>query len=391
MTFNDKIDEWIKEAETRPASALMILKLVANRLRDLTERNEGLLAENIALQDGTRVQDYQKRIVHLERQLEMLKRQVGDGASLAALPLEIEVPNLLVYNAQGQVFRFALGDNLKTLGRLRGELVSDGEFPRLLAVPAHEELLFLFTSGRVSTLRVDEIPLSEGDSFTWEQAAQPDEPHAGALLASLVPLSRLPLADFFLQASRRGFVKKTLTSLAQSILDNHYLGRGTTQKADQPFDALLCQKGERYAIVTHEGRLLGFDVDDLTYSADERIRLSATDYVIAAFAVQPGQTILFVTQNGKVIQRDAVFLEATKSPSSRGQVLISPSRLEQGARFIGAAALKDTDKVVALDAEGQLTVYEAGEAASAGTLQAGAAILSIGVIPAKAQSVTSNQ
>lgn len=384
MTFNDKIDEWIKESEARPASALMILKLVANRLRELTERNDELLAENIALQDGSRVQDYQKRIIHLERQLEMLKHQVGHGASLAALPAEAEASSLLVYNAQGRIFRFALGDLPATLGRISGELVSDGEFPRLLTVPAHEELLFLFTSGRVSTLRVDEIPLTEGDSFAWENAAQPDEPHAGALLAALMPLSRLPMAEFFLQASRRGFVKKTLTSLAQSILDNHYLGRGATQKSDQPFDALLCQKGERFALVTYEGRLLGLDVDDLSYSAEERIRISATDYVIAAFAVQPGQTIFCVTQNGKVIQRDSVFLEAAKSPSSRGQVLISPSRLEQGTRFIGAAAVKDTDKIVALDAEGQLSVYEAGQAASAGTLQAGAMLLAIGVIPAKA-------
>jgi hypothetical protein len=172
MNFNDKIDEWIKEAETRPASALMILKLVANRLRDLTGRNEELLAENLALQDGTRVQDYQKRIVHLERQLEMLKRQVGDGSSLAALPVETESPNLLVYNAQGQIFRFAVQGNPATLGRISGELVSGGEFPRLLAAPAHEELLFLFTSGRVSTLRVDEIPLAEGDSFSWEPSCR---------------------------------------------------------------------------------------------------------------------------------------------------------------------------------------------------------------------------
>ena len=77
MTFHDKIDEWIKEAETRPGSALMILKLVANRLRDLTERNEELLAENIALQDGSRVEEYQKRITHLEYQLELLKRRIG--------------------------------------------------------------------------------------------------------------------------------------------------------------------------------------------------------------------------------------------------------------------------------------------------------------------------
>lgn len=201
-----------------------------------------------------------------------------------------------------------------------------------------------------------------------------------------MPLSRLPLADFFLQANRRGFVKKTLTSLAQSILDNHYLGSGATQKSDQPFGALLCQKGERYVLVTYEGRLLGLDVDDLTYSAEERIRISATDYVIAAFTLQPEQAILCVTQNGKVIQREAGFVEAAKSAASRGQALISPSRLAQGVRFIGAAALKETDKVAALDAEGQLTVYEAGQAASAGRLQAGAMSrsVSIGVIPATA-------
>jgi hypothetical protein len=83
MTFSEKIDEWIQEAETRPGSALMILKLVANRLRDLTERNEELLVENIALQNGTRVEEYHKRLAHLEFQLEMLKRRLGeDGAVL---------------------------------------------------------------------------------------------------------------------------------------------------------------------------------------------------------------------------------------------------------------------------------------------------------------------
>lgn len=96
MTLNDKIDEWIKEAETRPASALMIFKLVANRLRDLTERNEQLLAENLALQDGTRVQDYQKRIVHLERQLDMLKRRVSEENFPQASLAETESLNLLV-------------------------------------------------------------------------------------------------------------------------------------------------------------------------------------------------------------------------------------------------------------------------------------------------------
>lgn len=389
MTFNQKIEEWIQEAETRPASALTILKLIAGRLRDLTERNEQLMAENLALQDGTRIQDYQKRIIHLERQLEMLKRQVAEGSSLPGLAADATADpmlNLLVYNAAGQIFRFAPSrvstpSGTITLGQIRDKLVSDGEFPRLLAIPAHEELLFLFTSGRVNTLRMDEIPLTEGDAFAWDAAPRPNEPHAGELLAAIMPLTRLPLTDFFIQVSRRGFVKKTLNSLAQSILDNHYLGRGTTQKFDQPFDASLCKKGERYVMVTYEGRLLGFDVDDLTYSAEERLRISPTDYVIAAFTIRAGQTILCVTQNGKVIQREAGFVEVSKSTASRGQALISPSRLEQGTRFIGAAAISETDKIATLDANGQISVYEASEAAATGLLHVQAALLSIGVVP----------
>ena len=160
MSFSDKIDEWIKEAETRPASALLILKLVADRLRDLTERNEQLLAENIALQDGTRVQDLQKRIAHLEYQLELLKRRLGGdpAALLEEAPADKAPPTLLLYNAHGRILRLDLPQGGTDLGRLDDDLHVGGELPRLLSLPAHAELLLLFTSGRVSTLAVADIP-----------------------------------------------------------------------------------------------------------------------------------------------------------------------------------------------------------------------------------------
>ena len=385
MTFSDKIDEWIKEAETRPSSALLILKLVANRLRELTERNEELLAENLALQAGTRVQEYQKRIVHLEYQLELLKRRLGgDESALAPLPAESAVFSLLVYNAQGRIFRLPLDPAATALGQITGELVADGEFPRLLVVPEQEEVLLLFTSGRISTLPVADLPVAEGQTWSWEQAAQPDEPHAGELLACLMPLASLSLAETFLQASRRGCVKKTLTTMAESVLSNHYLGRGALQKSDQAFDALLCQKKDRYVLATYEGRALALDVDDLPYSAEERLRLSATDYLVAACVLRPGQALFCLTQNGKVIQREAGSLETAKSGLARGQALIPPSRLEQGTRFIGAVGVKAADKIVALDAAGRLTVHLAGEAAGAGSIRTGALVLSMGVIPAAA-------
>ena len=384
MSFSDKIDEWIKEAETRPTSALLILKLVADRLRDLTERNEQLLAENIALQDGTRVQELQKRIAHLEYQLELLKRRLGGdpAALLEAAPAEAAAPTLLLYNAHGRILRLDLPQGGTDLGRLDDDLHVGGELPRLLSIPTHGEVLLLFTSGRVSTLAVADIPtVSVGGEWDWDGAALPDEPHAGERLACLMPLSRLALADFFVQASRRGCVKKTLISMAQSVLDNHYLGRGTLNKADQSFDAALSNKKERLILVTYEGRLLVLDVDGLSYAAEEQIKLETTDYGIASCVPAPDEWLLCLTQNGKVLQREFASLESARSANTRGQALISPTRLDQGTRFIGAACLRNADRIAVLDVDGQLTLYEAGVVAGAGALPTAKTVLSLGVIP----------
>jgi hypothetical protein len=231
---------------------------------------------------------------------------------------------------------------------------------------------------------VGDIPCVEpGGSWTWEGAALPDEPRAGEFLACMMPFSQLPLSDFFLQVSRRGCVKKTMTSMAQSILGNRYLGKGTLQKMDQPFDVLLCQKKDILSFVTLEGHLLALDVDALSYSAEDRIRLTASDYVIASFLTHPEESMLFVTQTGKVIHRESENLELSKSPLSKGQVLISPARLEQGIRFIGAASVREGDRIAALDATGSLNVHSAEALTGAGSIEAGGLILSIGVIPAE--------
>jgi DNA gyrase/topoisomerase IV subunit A len=388
MAFNKKIDEWMKEAEERPASAVAIVKSVANRLRELTERNEELLAENIALENGTRVEEYRKQIAHLEYQLELLKRRFGvDDLSSVELPatatVEDSTLSILIYNARGRVFRVELNEDTKEIGHIDGDIVGSDEPPRILAVPSNGEVSLLFTSGRIETYPVGNIPTVElGDKWKWDQAALPDEPRAGELLACISPFSHLPLSDFFLQISRRGCAKKTMTSLAQSILGNHYIGKGALQKSDQPFDLMLCQAQGIAMFVTYEGKVIALDVDELSYAIEERIRLSATDYVIASFIAPPDATLLCVTQNGKVIQRESKSVEASKSSTAKGQALIPSSRLEQGVRFMGAAAVQDGDKVVALDATGRLKILEADSMTGAGSIEAESLILSIGRIPA---------
>jgi len=387
MSFTTKIDEWMKEAEERPESAVTIVRLIARRLRELSERDEELLAENIALQNGTRVEEYQKRIAHLEYQLDLMKRRFGvdEGTlvELPTLPNESSTLNLLVYNAHGRIFRLELNPEIKELGRITSDMVTDHEPPRILAVPSNEDVLLLFTSGRVDTYSVNAIPTVElGGAWDWNQAALPNEPRAGENLACIAPFSHLPLSDFFLQISRRGCAKKTMTSMAQSILGNHYIGKGALQKSDQPFDLTLSHKKDRAAFITYEGKAIAFDVDDLSYSTEERIKLSATDYVIASVSAPADTTLLCVTQTGKVIQRESKSIEMAKSSTAKGQALIPPSRLEQGVRFMGAASVKDSDSVVVLDATGRLRLFEAGSMIGAGSLEADGLILSIGLIQA---------
>ena len=390
-SFSHKIDEWMKEAEARPESAVTIVKLVAKRLSELSARNEELLTENIALQNGTRVEEYQKRIAHLEYQLDLLKRRFGaDESLLAELPSTtgaIATLSLLIYNTYGRILRVEIESEGEPLGRIADETLPNSEQPRLLAVPSNEEVMLLFTSGRVSTCAVNSITTVEcGKEWTWDQAALPDEPRAGEFLVDIVPISRLPLSEFFLQVSRRGCVKKTMTSMAQSILGNHYLGKGALQKSDQPFDATLCLKKDRFAFVTFEGKLIGLDVNELSYSAEERIKLTVSDYVIASFVPHAEESMLFVTQTGKVIHRDQDNLELSKSPLAKGQALIPPSRLEQGVRFIGAASVRDSDRIAVLDSKGNLKIHSAEAVTGVGSIEAEGLILSISMIPGEANS-----
>jgi len=388
-SFSHKIDEWMKEAETRPESAVTIVRLVSKRMVELTARNEELLAENIALQNGTRVEEYQKRIAHLEYQLDLLKRRFGsEGVELAELPTRSAAAStlsLLAYNTYGRILRVEIDSERQTLGRIADETLPNSEQPRLLAIPSNEEVLLLFTSGRVATCPVEDISTVEINSeWLWANAALPDEPHAGEWLACVIPVSRLPLSEFFLQVSRRGCVKKTMTSMAQSILGNHYLGKGTLQKSDQPFDVRLSQKKELFAFVTFEGKLLGLDVNELPYSSEDRIKLTTSDYVIASFVPHPDESMLFFTQTGKVIHREQASLELSRSPLAKGQALIPPARLEQGVRFIGAASVRGTDRIVVLDARGNLKIHMAEAITGSGSIEADGLILSAGVIPAEA-------
>jgi DNA gyrase/topoisomerase IV subunit A len=378
MITPEKIEDWLKEVEQRPESAPLIIQFIANRLRDLSTWNESLRAENIALIKGNRVEEYEQRIAHLEYQLDLLKRQrggalpAGEGqAESSSLP--IETTSMIVYNTLGNALRYPLApgdmEGGKIIGRLRGDLASGGEPPRILALPSAEELLFVFTYGRVAAHPVESLPpVESGDAWDWEAAPVPEARRSKEALASLTPIARLALSEFFVQVSRRGYVKKILTSMAANILSQHYIGTGTTLPVDKVFETRLCGKDSRIVLVSHEGYLLCLDVGRLPFSVEEAMRLGATDHLVAALIADPGKTILVMTQIGKLVALSGEELEISSSLKSRGQVIFSSQRRASGVRVAGAAVVSETDWALALHADGQVTLHSVGSLLGRGTL-----------------------
>lgn len=377
MITAEKIEQWIKEVQERPGSAPTIVQYIANRLWHLAERNEELLNENIALRSGKRVEEYERRIKHLEYQLDLLRRQYQEGKPIRAAEPEPETPasglletiSVLVYDAQGRVLR-------KTLGRqdlqgetgavvLVGDLQSAGKAPGLLAVPTVEDVLFVFSSGRISRHAVVGIPPAlpgpDAVQLAWDKAPILEPPKTGEELVCLAPLARLALVDYFVQVSRRGYLKKINISMAESILANHYIGTGVKQPSDQTAAVLLCQQDEELLLLSEQGYCLAVEVESLSYAISSRMQLSSSDHLVEAVRIEPGQSLLAATQIGKLVHRTQESLETEGAQKARGLSLYSATRRSQGVRVIGAAAVSEQDWCLALYRDGRLSWHTAGE------------------------------
>jgi DNA gyrase/topoisomerase IV subunit A len=202
----------------------------------------------------------------------------------------------------------------------------------------------------------------------WSQAPAPDEPRAGEVLACLAPISKLALAGYFVQVSRRAFVKKIRTSMAQSILANHYIGTGVKQPTDRTFDLMLCRDEDRLVLVSWEGYLTCLETRQLSPSIEPVMRLGATDHLVAAFITGSGRSALVATQIGKTILRLDESLETASSFKTKGQAVFSEQRREKGVRVVGAASVSENDWGVAFDREGQLTLHALRDVFATGTI-----------------------
>jgi len=375
----EKIEEWIQEVQQRPSSASTIIKYIANRLRELDDWNEKLRVENLDLRSGNRVDEYEREIKTLNYQLDLLKRQFNGeidegGMTFTPVITEPESKTLLVYGPYGGIVRVNI-DNTdledgKTICRINNYRAIESEPPRLLVVPSTEELMFIFTSGRISTLPADSISPVEvpADGVNWDNAYIPAEPNAGDTLACIAPIARIALSDFYLQVSRRGFTKKIRVALASSIIDNKFIGTGVKVAADQVLNLNMSSTGERFVFVSYEGYLRYIPEELMPFAIVEAMRLGKSDHLVSASALGEGQSVLVMTQVGKVIHRSIESLDLANELTRKGRMVYSTARREAGIRVVGASAVSDDDWGIALHQDGTVTVHPISNLIGSGSI-----------------------
>jgi DNA gyrase/topoisomerase IV subunit A len=367
----EKIEEWLQEIQKRPNSAPVILQFIANRLRDLTSRNEELAAENIELRLGKKVEEYENRIANLEYQIELLKRQLGGEPALTlAEQGEMEAASLILYNSQGQTLRVPIDSGELVSGRAPAAFeggTSIDPTTRLLVASPKEELLFVFDSGRTAALPVSALPSIEGESLDWGSGYL-EEPRGDEELVAIVPVARMSLYEFCLQLSRRGCVKKIRESFFESYLGSSYIGSGIKARPDKSFDLVFAGNEDRLILASREGFLAGLPVDRMPQTIEEVFRLGPVDYLVAGFIPGKKTSLLVLTQTGKVIHREPGWLETPETLKTRGQAVFSKERREAGVRVVAAAAVDEEDWGAALDSRGRITLVQVRELLAAGSL-----------------------
>lgn len=340
-----------------------------------------------------KIEEYEQRIAHLEYQLAILKRKYGEGAGEVQAGLSgaddeseqrSQERSALVFSQDARLARLALApasmQHEASLARFIDAPWGEFDQPRLLLTTTSEELLFVFSSGRVATLPVDQVSAvqtqmtEEGGSpleVYWPGLKRPIEPAGLGQLVCLVPIGGLALKDYLVQVSRKGFMKKIHQRMAGSILHNRYIGAGIRKPPDQLLETLICSGDDRLACISREGYLLVVEVTNISTALEQVMRISPTDHIVSCFRVKPRDSILVMTDTGKVLHLSPERLEPAEAARSKGEAVFSAARRDQGARVAAAAPTAAGDWGAVLDQRGLLHAVSLDELSDAGALPGG--------------------
>ncbi len=249
-------------------------------------------------------------------------------------------------------------DSYRKQGRggrgIRGGSAKEGDLlEHLFVVSTHDYLLFFTDRGRVYWARVFDLPVlgrtSRGRSIANLLKMQPDEAHRAVLPVKAFEES------FIFFATEKGIVKKTPMAAFSRPRSSGIIAI-TLEDDDSLINVKRTSGQNEIVLGTGGGMAIRFDESDVRAMGRgargvRGMNLSGDDLVVSMIAVDAGESVLTVCENGFGKRTN---IDAYRKTRRGGKGVINIKATERNGAVVAIKAVSDDDELMMITAKGMM-------------------------------------
>jgi DNA gyrase subunit A len=224
----------------------------------------------------------------------------------------------------------------------------------LFVASTHDVLLFFTARGRVYAEKVYEIPeasrTARGKAIVNLLNIQSEEE-----IAAMIPIRGFPEDQYVVLVTARGVAKKTALSEYANVRSDGIIAINI-DGGDTLIGAVLTGGESELILITRDGISIRFHEEQLRDQGRATrgvrgITLEGNDVVQTVEIVDPTATFLVCTENGYGKRTD---FEEYRSQNRGGKGIIAIRTSDRNGNVIGAHAVKETDSLMLITAQGKM-------------------------------------
>jgi DNA gyrase subunit A len=315
-----------------------------------------------------------------DRRTEFLE---GEAGEINIEDLITEEDMAITVSRTGYIKRTAISTyrNQRRGGKGRiGMRTRDEDFVSHLFVASTHAYIMIFSDrGRAYWLKVHEIP-DVGPGGKGKSIANLVSMEEGEKIAAMLAVKEFEDDKFVVMGTLKGVIKKT----ALSAFSNPRAG-GIIAMGVEEGDAVIAVlgtdgKGEIF-IGTRDGMAIRFEEGDVrpmgrTAYGVRGITLRDDDFVVAIEVVQPGGTLLTVTERGYGKRTE---IDEYRVQSRGGVGIINISTSERNGRVVGVACVQESDELLLITQQGMIIRMPTNDVRAIGRATQGVRLIDVEV------------
>ena len=356
----------LTEIQAKAILEMRLQRLTGLERQKIMDDLEAIRKEIAELENILANEDVKMKIIRDE--LTEIKDKYGDDRKTEIVETdeaEIDIEDMIAdedmvvtYSRGGYIKRQST-DNYRAQRRggkgIKGMGVVEEDVVHQLFVASSLDTLLIFTSiGKVHWLKVYSIPeagrIAKGKSIANLLALKPDEK-----IASILAVKTFEENKFVICATEKGVVKKTSLMAYSKARQGGIIGL-TLDENDQVISANISDGQQDVLLATKAGMSIRFKETDVrpigrTGRGVQGIRFKGEDHVVGAEIVEPGNTLLTVTENGYG-KRTLVDEYPVQGRGGTGVITIRCN--EKIGHVVGIERVTDEDELLMVTSKGNI-------------------------------------